>query len=364
MAKSKPTDLFLISSQRKIIFDYIRVISCIGIISLHATGERVDPEGIVLQILSRISLPMFVVLSGALALSSKKEEGYIQYYLQRCIKILIPYFIYNALYVGYFNLGHTIAEIPSKESIKIFLRNIPLSMKLGLESYQSTHLWFMLMIMGFYIVAPFLKKGLSAFDQKDNFALLGLLLITYAVIDYLPLFGITIGISNFFADWLSYALLGYILISIKDINTYKVMTVTGLLDILVMFVWKWKFPDHLSMNFYDLAPHMIIACCGVWSCFMLIEKYITKSKIINWIIVTISKYTFSIYLIHIVLLQMYINNNPDYSANVARILVATFVVFIQSCIIAFIFDNIITFNVQRIINIIISKFNSTKHKLA
>ena len=68
--------------KRKPIYDVIRVISCLCIIAIHCTDALIEEKtydyvwyiGNVIQSIVRIALPMFVLLSGALLLNSKKEE--------------------------------------------------------------------------------------------------------------------------------------------------------------------------------------------------------------------------------------------------------------------------------------------------
>ena len=72
------------------IFDFLRVISCIGIIGLHVTGDRTEPLGLFMEAVFRISLPMFFLLSGVLILTSKKEMKIGAFYLYRFEKIGIP----------------------------------------------------------------------------------------------------------------------------------------------------------------------------------------------------------------------------------------------------------------------------------
>ena len=354
--KDKIRKYFEIPKSRRMIYDYIRVLACIGIIGLHATGDRNDLVGVSFETLSRIALPMFVLLSGVLVLGSAKSESYFKFYGKRFVKIVIPYLIYGAVYFGWVHAGHTIPESITWDKLAEAIKRIPVSIRLSLEEPLYFHLWFMMMIIGFYVVAPFIKKGIKALDEKDLKMLFAVMIIVYAAIDYFPLKGYHIGIINFFPEWMIYFLAGYIISQFEKKRPYLIFSaVMGVLATILMFSWKYFSPDTISGNFYDLAPHMMIATCGGYSLMILLEPYITKCKWLNWIIMKLSKYTFSIYMIHGIILTNHDYANPGIVMTVGGTLTQVFVVFFRCIIFAVIFDNLITFNIQRIIYFIDGK---------
>ena len=358
--KEKIKEYFDIPESRKIIYDYIRTISCIGIICLHVTGDRSDLVGVIFETLSRVSLPMFVLLSGLLILGSKKVESYPSFYYKRFLKVVVPYLIYGAIYIGWVYEGHGIPEMITIQELKTLIRLIPYSIQLNLLETPYFHLWFMFMIFGFYVVAPFLKKGLSAFDFNDLKWLFLVMLIVYGTIDYLPTIGINIGFNVFFPNWIIYFLAGYIMSRIEDKKMHICLSIIGILSLLLMFYWKMFHPGIPCGNFYDLAPHMMLAVCGCYSLFILLQPYITKIKIINWIIMKISNYTFSIYMLHGVVLTGYVNTHPGYNLTVLGTIRETLTVFLICLMFVIIFDNLITKNIQRLIDLPIQLIKKKK----
>ena len=79
------------------IYDYIRVISCIFVIGIHAS------DGVIY----RIGLPMFTFLSGVLILNSK-DEKIGEFYFKRFIKVIIPLYLYSMFYVFMWEYNHSL----------------------------------------------------------------------------------------------------------------------------------------------------------------------------------------------------------------------------------------------------------------
>ena len=243
---------FSIPESRRIIYDYIRTLACIGIICLHATGDRTDPIGIYFETTSRIALPMFVLLSGLLILGSSKFENYPAFYGRRFVKIVVPYLVYGVIYIGWVHAGHSIPSAITADKLIYAIKSIPSSIALNMIEPRYFHLWFMMMIMGFYIVAPFVQRGLHALTDYDLKWLFVIMLAVYAIKDYMPvfLFGYELGFNNFFPNWMIYFLAGYILSRFDTKKTYTLFSVLGVLSAIAMFLWKYRHPDVTIGNLF------------------------------------------------------------------------------------------------------------------
>lgn len=88
-------------------YDFLRAVATISIITIHASDIIVSNldkfnlqwwYGTIVQIISRIGLPIFFVLSGSLILKSK-EERIGKFYIKRAIKIIIPLIVYSFIYL-------------------------------------------------------------------------------------------------------------------------------------------------------------------------------------------------------------------------------------------------------------------------
>jgi surface polysaccharide O-acyltransferase-like enzyme len=146
----------------------------------------------------RLCVPLFVMISGKLMLGSEREESYLRYAQRRFPRIVIPFFVWSMIYAyeesklqgTSFNLGHAFWQF--------------------LNGPTEYHLWFMYMILGLYLVAPFLRQFAQQAERKDLEVLL-LLWLGWLTVQFLsPLYaGSSPALT--LVDYGGYFLLGYYL---------------------------------------------------------------------------------------------------------------------------------------------------------
>jgi surface polysaccharide O-acyltransferase-like enzyme len=140
--------------------DAIRVISVFLVILIHTSAPTVLSwsnsdhfnwmVGNIFDSLARISVPLFVMLSGSLLLH--KKENLETFLKKRTSRILLPWFFWGTILL-FFNNYFGFALFGEKDFKLLLIENF-----LG-------GFWFMPMIFGLYIVTPILKK----FVLKANF---------------------------------------------------------------------------------------------------------------------------------------------------------------------------------------------------
>lgn len=96
------------------------------------------------------ALPIFVMISGYFLLDPRKQVGLRGYYQRRLRKIAWPLLTWTALYLGIsacdnWLAGRPVAPVPMAASV---INGVP-----------YYHLWFLYMLPGLYLVAPFLKMA-------------------------------------------------------------------------------------------------------------------------------------------------------------------------------------------------------------
>lgn len=292
--------------ERQKVYDYIRVLACLCIIGIHSTGrssyefnEIWEIVDYILHDFFRISLPVFFLLSGALLLSGRKQESVGEFYKRRFIKIVLPFFVYSLFYAVWVNQNFRLLDCFSVETWKNIIKNILPGIKGTLETYQAVPLWFVYTIIGIYIVAPFLKVMLQNMDEKMLKTLAVVLFVMRCIKNYVPVwFGLKIGVDYIFSGWILYFILGYIIIQPWMEKYYKWIAVSGALAFGISSVVYIVFPQNVSENYYDLAPHMILQACGLFILMYKSENVICKNEKVTKVVTILSKYTFSIYLLH------------------------------------------------------------------
>lgn len=180
----------------------MRVIACMGVIIIHitATGVTDYPRGSfpnILMIFMNRSLqyvtPLFIFLSGVTSFYSMgdKKFNYFDFIKRRISKIFIPYFIWCVIYyLSYVAIGY-------------YSFNILQFVKKVVAGSLSYHLYFVIIIIQLYILAPIFYYSLKNNERKIP------LLILFAVITALCIEFIRFKLSNrIFLKYMFFYMLG------------------------------------------------------------------------------------------------------------------------------------------------------------
>jgi len=297
------------SSSRLLGPDVIRIIAIYLVIHLH-TFAIVNDSGMLsafIQKLDVLSVPLFVMLSGALLLD--KQENYDKFFWKRCMKVLFPWIAWTIFYMIYnFNLHH------SQITAEFFGSNIPLFyswIHFFLRVFLSSF-WFLPMIFSLYLITPLLRIFVKNATTFDNLYFIGLWFIIASVLPFLfnnPLFPVwepNIILSPIY--YCGYFLLGYVVIKQKifKINNLFVLIAIALFPFLISFLPFNSRVIHESATGF-LYPGTVIASVFFFN-FLLtaskrLEKYINQP--VRKIITAISGASFGVFLIHGIVINIF-----------------------------------------------------------
>ena len=108
MSKIRINKNVIVIHKRMLWADVVRIIAIYLVVQIHTSSDAFSSSffshgpGIILSKLGVVSVPLFVMLSGALLLG--KQESYKTFFSKRCIKVLIPWIIWTFVYM-YFNFS-------------------------------------------------------------------------------------------------------------------------------------------------------------------------------------------------------------------------------------------------------------------
>ncbi|KGE15070.1 acyltransferase [Sphingobacterium deserti] len=247
----------------------------------------------VLNSFSRFSVPLFVMISGALLLN--KREDITLFYKKRMSRILGPFVFWVVIYLIYHFYRNTNFEVlPLQRVMEISIDK--------LLHGPSAHLWFLYMIVGIYIAVPFLRILVAYATKREMlllllFWLLSLIIMEKTYYAYVPKIDLT-----FFYGYAGYMILGHYLA--KE----KVNIPTSLLVLLIIAIGMmntcWTF--YLSQSSHSFSPafynylglnNAILAAVV----FLLFKKLVTQP--LPFAIEQVDRLSFGIYLIHIIVLN-------------------------------------------------------------
>lgn len=333
-------------TNKKINIEFIRIFAIALTIMIHVSNvyiysfEKITNFDFLISIIynsiARICVPLFFMISGIFLI---KQEYNRQKYFNRIKKFVCILLIWSIIYY-LINNNFKITNLTST-IINSFLN----------ANMTSRHLWFMYAIIGIYIALPFIQnmcKNLTK-EQENIFLILWAILSGFAVI-YVPVARIItktnvditypIPIINS-AYYLGYFISGHILYErFKDSKTskskniflisyYILSTLVTILSTYFISIIEKKVFD--SMMWYR-SIFTIIATVSIFILVVINEKKIKSS-----IILKLSKYSFGIYLIHMIFLKIIKSNlsiidlNPIISIPLITIII--YILSLLSCLI-------------------------------
>ena len=298
---------------RNFTFDLIRGFSIIGVLLIHVMSPIVQNNNLYftstwyialfIDTISKISIPLFFMVSGALLLNpGKSNETYATFFSKRFIRVVVPLLFWSLIYFTW----------------RIFYKGESLNLYdifIGLMTGQVYfHLWFIYAILGLYIFTPFFRKCITLLTKSDLTFLL-LIWLSFNIINVVFHFftGFYFGIKlPMMTDYLGYFLGGYYLFILRaeiKINKEIIGFVAIILYLITVFtiivmMKNYNYNVPRVINSY-LSPNIILISMLIFLYMSLkagkYENIKPKKRII---IKHLSDNSFGIYLIHVLILEV------------------------------------------------------------
>ncbi len=331
-------------SKRIIYLDLLRIIATFMVIILHIAGgpwQSLPIHSInwqaanIYDSIVRCSVPLFVMISGALFLDPNKNITIKQIFSKYISRLVIAFLFWQIIYCSYYFFT---VSTDIKSIIILFV-----------TGYY--HLWFLYMICGLYLITPILRKITEDEKITKYFLILALffnsiipLLLKIPILSYFNtpfnniVYHLTLGYS-------SYYVLGYYL-SKKDLSKKQRKIIYGcsllgfitvILGTIMLSNYNNKADELLFATSY--LP-VVLESIGL---FVLVKYskncFTNKTK---QLIFNLSKYSFGIYLSHALVIDLLSNLKINvYFANLfITIPLLALLIFIISLIISFILNKI------------------------
>ena len=291
--------------------DLIRTVAIILVIMVHAA---IEPHPIVTVMdqaevfrwftvntydaFADVSVPLFVMLSGALLLQPSKVEPIRVFLKKRALRLGLPFVFWGAAYFLW----------------RFFVNHEPLtasSVIQGILTGPYYHFWFIYMLTGLYLVTPVLRVVTVNADRR---ILRYFLIVTFFGTGVVPLLVLTSGFTielKLFAitGWIGYFVLGYFLFTtrVRSLLLY-LLYLTGFVGTVVgTYVATTIVGGHTGLFFLDyLSSATVILMSG--SLFALLLKvspdfletrFPLGSKLLHFVGCS----TLAIYLLHVMVLE-------------------------------------------------------------
>lgn len=295
---------------RKIYMDVLKILACFAVILQHSVNVTSEIHELwnwhyMFSYTGRFAVPIFVMVTGALLLDEDKTITVKQIIMKYIPRVLLP--LIGIVYI----IQVTDMMLTGTYTWKVIYRPI-VSV---LTNNVSVPYWYIYMLIGLYLMLPFIKKIISGASKREIEYFLVLFLGIRTVVPFWEkvletnLFSKVTNafMINIVSGYVGFLVLGYYLN--KYINIYRVSWIIWI-DIFVViaplfyivYVSQEKYTD--GIYFADIfSINMVVHAV----CLFLIAKslcnYIPNK--IHSSVVRVSSMTFYMYLLHVYMLQMF-----------------------------------------------------------
>ena len=297
--------------KRETELDILRLLAMLAVIWVHVGGMESgslptsDPNCqwlIFLKSVMTWEIPVYVMISGRFFLDPDRNMPFSKI-LKAIVRLIVAFLVWNVVYQTYYILTDSYTGLNWKGILSQAL-------------IGPYHFWYLYMIVGLYLITPFLRKISEDKLLSEYFICLFFLfafLSKYGVV--LPFIGGTLGTMldnmgmKFVLGYSGYYVLGYYLrkfpLSGKWERTLYILGGTLLLLGAAANTWQ-SVHDGAYTEWYTgyTAPNTIIIASAIYTLFTKrIAKISFSEKAVRWIS-KLSEYSFGVYLLHALILDL------------------------------------------------------------
>ena len=296
---------------RIIYLDFLRIAACFAVIALHVAASGFEGAAVgsyrwnvfnIIDSAVRCAVPVFVMISGSVFLDPKKEIGLKTLFGKYVLRMAVAFVFWSGLY----------AAVQYFEGVR--LRTVANNFVTG-----GSHLWFLYMIAGLYVVSPLLRKITES--KKTTYYFLALWVASSVLYNTLSAFASVL--APRLAPWLdaaasetslylAYGYTGFFVLGRflheNDLpkNIRRLIYILGLAGAaftVVATLFSSVKNGMLNTVFYNnMSVGVALEAVGVFVFF----KYNVRGKVsekTEKILARASKCTFGMYLIHLMIID-------------------------------------------------------------
>ncbi len=290
--------------------DVIRIVATYLVIQVHSsvivTNSILFLPATFFAKLNVISVPLFVLLSGALLLG--KQESYRTFFRKRTMKVLLPWIVWTFIYMIYF-----LNSSSHQQVIKDYFSNQSQLALLQWGHYFVvtflSNLWFLPLIFGLYLITPFLRIFVKHAKTLDSLYVIVLWFLFASLLPFLfhndlfPKYQPSLLLSPF--QYIGLFLCGFMLTRWKINLGLPVLFLLGVLPLYISFLpIEQYYIKNFSYGFLD--PGTVISSIFFYLFFykLLSSREKNISLQVKKIIALISGVSLGVYIIHGILLDL------------------------------------------------------------
>ena len=282
-------------SQRIASFDFVRLVAILLVIMQHSwTGLQLDEPSVgfgrfFYHALVVTGVPLFFMLSGALLLSAPALP--VTDFLNRRFKrLLIPFLLWGTIVYA---LSVVMHKYPDVSTFTAALYNYVPYM---LSDKVNASYWYIFVLMGIYLLTPFMQRALSS-SQGKQLTRYGLLLWLLWILlrAYFPQFGSMRYFNSPAFMYIGFFLCGHYCVKyLTYSHTIRLVCLAVFCAAYALNVWG------LSIGVSVTLVHTVAVIC----LFVLLYSSTIPQRLEPFI-VSSGRYTYTIYFVHVLVVAMF-----------------------------------------------------------
>lgn len=335
--------------KRNLSLDLIRVIAVFMVIMIHVCGKFVSEFndssaefiiGNIFDSISHIGVPLFVMVSGALMLDERKNLNVKRLFCKNILNIVLLLMFWSAVYDAVYNVF-----LPLSKGEVINIKRVTESFV-----YGHFHLWYLYMIIGLYLVTPFLRKITNKENKNLVLLFIAISLVTQFTVPLIkglkPIFESLYLVSGFinklklgfFSGYITYYLTGWYLVhvGINKKRHKQLIYALSVISLALIIIYVQK-TTHWELGYANVNLFVYLYSIGVFLFFNNIKTEKIKAP---KLLTALSSLTFGVYIVHIFIETSYRSLIPYSGTPLLYIIVMFIVITLISFLICYIISKI------------------------
>jgi len=301
--------------------DIIKIIACILVIINHSAGYILEYAGrttatitvySIIFAVCKMGVPLFIMSTGFLLLKDNKIDTYSKVF-KRIWRIIVPL-------VGISFLHYIWVVGINKINVIEFL------LKIFAEPRQI-YLWYLYMLIGLYLILPFVQKMLKNFEKQDYLLFTILFLIVPSIIPLIKVF-FSISVSNYFTQAFFPLFIGLLIVGnyISKIETKKSYFIASIICFVLSIsvfagymIYTYNSTQELSYALDSYNMLLVLSSVSIFYIIRFTFENRSLKPVVSKVLSEISLTTFGTYLFHFLIIYKFYNLNivqKAFSANV------------------------------------------------
>lgn len=277
--------------QRNLSLDILRILACMAVIMIHTAGSPICHNWVssgmpgynmclILDALSRWSVPVFAMLTGFFMLDPQKELPISKLFSKYILRLLVVLVVWSVFYA-----------VTLHKSIYPF-------------GSQEGHFWYLGMCIGLYLALPIMRIIVERRSLLAYFCWTWLAMKVYLFVGRFVTLPIDFR-NVLFVDYVGYCLFAYYIKGWTLSKTQEwCVYLIGLLGLATTIIMGLITQDDDTV-FYDYVSPNVICCALALFLFFVRHPLHLSGRVALWI-QKISSYTLGIYVMHMwILIQIF-----------------------------------------------------------